>query len=138
MEETRNNVVEMTTEKPYTLRALAAKDVFIVSKILSQIGMKEFKDAFDSEMAGKMIAGGMDDSKVAAVGMNVFFDLSQVLLSNLPKCEKDIYAFLASLSGMDAKKIEALPMNTFIEMVIDVIRKEEFTDFFKLVSQLFK
>lgn len=132
MEETRNNVAEMTTEKPYTLRALEAKDVFIVSKILSQIGLKEFKEAFDL----KLLSG--DEKSIEAVGMSVFFDMSQVLLGNLPKCENDIYTFLSSLSGMEKKEVEALPMNTFIEMVIDVVKKEEFADFFKLVSKLFK
>lgn len=132
MEETRNNVAEMTTEKPYTLRALKAKDVFIVSKILSQIGLKEFKEAFDL----KLLSG--DEKSIEAVGMSVFFDMSQVLLGNLPKCENDIYTFLSSLSGMEKKEVEALPMNTFIEMVIDVVKKEEFADFFKLVSKLFK
>ena len=132
MEETRSNVAEMTTEKPYTLRALEAKDVFIVSKIISQIGLKEFKEAFDL----KLLSG--DEKSVETVGMSVFFDMSQVLLGNLPKCENDIYTFLSSLSGMEKKEVEALPMNTFIEMVIDVVRKEEFADFFKLVSKLFK
>lgn len=132
MEETRTNVVEMTTKKAYTLRNLEAKDVFIVSKILSQIGLKEFKEAFDLKIFST------EEKDIEAVGMAVFFDMSQVLLGNLPKCEKDIYSFLASLSDMEVKEIESLPMNTFIEMVIDVFRKEEFTDFFKLVSKLFK
>lgn len=132
MEETRTNVVEMTTEKAYTLRNLEAKDVFIVSKILSQIGLKEFKEAFDLKLFSA------EEKDIEAVGMAVFFDMSQVLLGNLPKCENDIYSFLASLSDIEVKEIESLPMNTFIEMVIDVFRKEEFTDFFKLVSKLFK
>ena len=122
-------------EKTYTLRALEAKDVFIVSKILSQIGLKEFKDAFDT----KLLSSGVTDEKgLEAIGISVFFDMSQVLLGNLPKCEKDIYTFLSSLSGMDKKKIESLPMVTFAEMVIEVFRKQEFMDFFKLVSTLFK
>ena len=128
MEETRSAVAE----KAYTLRSLEAKDAFIVSKILSQIGLKEFKEVFDL----KVFSGDKND--VEAIGMAVFFDMSQVLLGNLPKCDQDIYAFLSSLSGMDKNAIESLPMNTFIEMVIDVVRKEEFTDFFKLVSRLFK
>ena len=132
MEETRNKVAEKATEKPYKLRALGAKDVFIVSKILSQIGLKEFKEAFDL----KLLSG--DEKSIETVGMSVFLDMSQVLLSNLPKCENDIYTFLSSLSGMDKKEVETLPMNTFIEMIIDVIKKEEFADFFKLVSKLFK
>lgn len=122
-------------EKTYTLRALEAKDVFIVSKILSQIGLKEFKDAFDT----KLLSSGVTDEKgLEAIGISVFFDMSQVLLGNLPKCEKDIYTFLSSLSGKDKKEIESLPMVTFVEMVIEVFRKQEFIDFFKLVSTLFK
>lgn len=122
-------------EKTYTLRALEAKDVFIVSKILSQIGLKEFKDAFDT----KLLSSGVTDEKgLEAIGISVFFDMSQVLLGNLPKCEKDIYTFLSSLSGKDKKEIESLPMVTFVEMVIEVFRKQEFMDFFKLVSTLFK
>lgn len=132
MKETRTAVVETAAEKPYTLRELEAKDVFIVSKILSQIGLKEFKGAFNP----KLLSGSEKDIDV--IGMTVFFDMSQVLLGNLPKCEKDIYAFLSSLSGMDKGAVESLPMNTFIEMIFDVVRKEEFTDFFKLVSKLFK
>lgn len=132
MEETRTNVVEMTTEKAYTLRNLEAKDVFIVSKILSQIGLKEFKEAFDLKLFSS------EEKDIEAVGMAVFFDMSQVLLGNLPKCENDIYSFLASLSDIEVKEIESLPMNTFIEMLVDVFRKEEFTDFFNLVSKLFK
>lgn len=132
MEETRNEVAEFAAEKAYTLRALEAKDVFIVSKILSQIGLKEFKEAFDM----KLLTG--DEKDIEAIGIAVFFDMSQVLFGNLPKCEKDVYFFLSSLSGIDKNEIESLPMNTFIEMVIDVIQKEEFADFFRLVSQLFK
>lgn len=132
MEETKNNVVEMPIEKAYTLRNLEAKDVFVVSKILSQIGLKEFKEAFDM----KIFSG--EEKDFEKVGMAVFFDMSQVLLGNLPKCEKDIYKFLASLSGKEAKDVETLPMNTFVEMLIDVFKKEEFMDFFKLVSKLFK
>lgn len=120
------------TRTTYTLRALEAKDVFIVSKILSQIGLKEFKEAFDI----KMLSGKEKD--VEAIGLAILLDMSQVLLGNLPKCEKDIYTFLSSLSGIDKKAIESLPMNTFIEMIVDVVKKEEFMDFFKLVSKLFK
>lgn len=50
MSETTLQAVEPT----YTLRALEAKDVFIMSKILSQIGLKEFKEAFDT----KLLSGG--------------------------------------------------------------------------------
>jgi hypothetical protein len=39
---------------------------------------------------------------------------------------------------MKEKEIAALDMITFSQMVMDVIRKEEFRDFFTAVSESFK
>lgn len=132
-------VIELKTEQPaYTLRALEARDVFLMSKIIGSIGIHEMKDCFQSDMVKSLMQGEKDASLLEAAGVAVFFDLANVILNNLPSCEKDLYAFLAGLSGLDKKKIETLPMNTFLEMVIDVFRKEEFRDFIKVVSRLLK
>lgn len=48
-----------------------------------------------------------------------------------------IYQLLSGLSGMNKKEIAALPMNVFLSMIIDVIKKEEFKDFFQDVVGLF-
>lgn len=136
MNETTTNI-PVEEQKAYTLRALEAKDVFLMSKIIGAIGIKEFKSAFESDELKSMI-GSAGDTDVMSVGISVFMDIAGIILNNLPKCEKDVYSFLGSLSGMDAKQIESLPMVTFIEMIIDVIKKEEFKDFMKVVSKLLK
>lgn len=136
MSETTTNI-PVEEQKAYTLRALEAKDVFLMSKIIGAIGIKEFKSAFESDELKSMI-GSAGDTDVMSVGISVFMDIAGIILNNLPKCEKDVYIFLGSLSGMDAKQIESLPMITFAEMVIDVIKKEEFKDFMTVVSKLFK
>lgn len=136
MSETTTNI-PAEEKKAYTLRALEAKDVFIVSKIIGSIGIKEFRASFESD-AVKATMKNAQNTDVMAVGMTVFLDIADVIFRNIPKCEKDVYAFLASLSGMEIEEVESLPMVTFIEMIIDVIKKEEFKDFMTVVSKLFK
>ena len=124
---------ETTTE--YTLRKLEAADVFIMSKIIHAIGVEEFKKCFQPEVIKKMME---QDKAAEAVGFEIFFDIVGVITGNLPKCEKDIYKLLAGLSGMTEAQIKALPMNTFLEMIVDTVKKEEFGDFLSVVSKLFK
>ena len=138
MSETTNNVVEMATEKNYTLRKLEAKDIAPMASILSKIGLKEVKNCFSPDDM-KAIAGGDGSIEaVGAVGVSVAFEIAGVILSNYERCQNDVFSFLASLSGMDKKQIESLPLDTFTEMVIDVVKKEDFKDFMKVVSKLFK
>lgn len=125
-------------EKTYTLRALEAKDVFLMSKIIGAIGIKEFKDCFESDAIKSMITNPDDEEAVAAVGVAVFLDIAETIFKNLQYCEKDVYTFLGNLSGMKTEQIESLPMVTFTEMILDVIKKEEFKDFIGVVSTLFK
>ena len=127
--------------KAYELRNLTADDMFPMFQIISKIGVKEFKTCFESPDVKKAIEGmasGKDQDGLAAVGMTIAFDLAGVIVSNLASCKNDIYLLLSQLSGMTTKEIASLPMVTFVEMIIDVIKKEEFKDFFQGVSKLFR
>lgn len=131
------------SEATYTLRSLQGADIFPMSAIIKKIGVKEFKNAFQDEEIKdlvKSINSGEISKDAAAnqAGMAVILNIVDVVLGNLPRAEKDIYKFLASLSGMKPDKVAALPMATFTGMVIDVIQKDEFKDFIKVVSRLFK
>ena len=131
----------MAEEKAYVLRSLTADDMFPMFQILSKIGIKEFKSCFESARIKSVLtktAEGKEELDADAIGMMVFMDIAGILLANLPKAKDDIYLLLSQLSGMAKKEIAALPMVTFTEMVVDVIRKEEFKDFFQVVSRLFK
>lgn len=134
---------ENENAKAYELRRLTADDVFPMFQIISKIGIKEFKACFESPEVMQMIKGAASgeqskDDVTASVGMKVAFDLAGIIVSNLASCKNDIYQFLAQLSGMTVKEIGALPMMTFFEMIIDVIKKEEFKDFFQVVAKLLK
>lgn len=130
-----------TVAKAYELRRLTADDVFPMFQIISKIGIKEFKKCFESPEVMQMVKGaasGEKDDVTTSVGMAVAFDLAGIIVSNLASCKADIYQFLAQLSGMTTKEIAGLPMMTFFEMIIDVIKKEEFKDFFQVVAKLLK
>lgn len=131
------------SEATYTLRSLQGADIFPMSAIIKKIGVKEFKNAFQDEEIKRLVQsinnGDMSrDAAANQAGMAVILNIVDVVLGNLPRAEKDIYKFLASLSGMKPDEVAALPMATFTAMVIDVIQKDEFKDFIKVVSRLFK
>jgi hypothetical protein len=157
MSETKNlEIVEETEvaipEKPYTFRLLGAPDIFLMSKIISKIGIKEFKTCFESEGIKSLIQNAMidkaqkdgddgdggDDTNIISAGAEIALDLASVILTNLPKCENDIYKMLSQTSNLSVEEIKS-PGNAvmFLEMVIDFIKKEEFRDFIKVVSKLF-
>ena len=119
--------------KEYTLRSLKASDLFMMTKIINKIGIKEVKDCFNSPDVKKAISGA-ETEDVTAVGMQVMLELASVVVSNLSECEMEIYQFLASLAGTNPGEIRELPVNTFIDMILEVFRKEEFTDFFQRVA----
>lgn len=127
----------------YTLRKLKADDMFLMFDILSKIGFKELKGCFGSadakEAMKKAFEGGEgQEQQLETVGVAVAFDMADIVLRNLPKCKAKIYALLSALSGMTAAEIAALDMGTFTGMIVDVLRKDEFPDFFTAVKRLFK
>ena len=123
--------------KEYTLRGLKASDVFMMTKIITKIGINEIKNCFGSEEIKNAI-NGEEPGDATAVGMKVMFELATLVVSHLSDCEREIYQFLASLSGMKTEEIAELPMTTFLDMILEVLRKEEFSDFFQRVVGLSK
>ena len=132
------NVNVAENEKAYELRSLTADDVFPMIQIVSKFGIREFKSCFESPDVKKavegMANGKKDQGALTAIGVAVAFDLASVIVSNLASCKNDIYLLLSQLSGKTAKEIAALPMMTFMNMIVDVIKKDEFKDFFQLVA----
>lgn len=129
-------------EQKYELRALKASDFFFVTRILSKIGVKEFKGIIESDdiknMMGNQEGGELTDAAVASIGMTVVLDIASVVLERMDSCETDIYRLLSSLSGMEWAEIREMPLADFGSMVVDVIKHEGFRDFFTAVVSQFK
>lgn len=130
-------------EKAYELRSFTAEDIFPMLKILSKIGVKNFKACFESKEVKDAIAemasdGNKNASNLDKVGMIVMLDVADILFTNLANCKEEIYFLLSQLSGMTKKEIASLPAATFAEMIVDVLKKEDFRDFFTAASKLLK
>ncbi|MDY4081145.1 MAG: hypothetical protein SOY97_05905 [Candidatus Metalachnospira sp.] len=124
----------------YTFRELTSQDIFPMMKLLSKIGVSEFKNCFESEAVKNTIIGvkgKKDDKALASIGITVMLQIGEVLISNIPKCENEIYAILSSVSSIPIEELKKLSMSDFMQMIIDFIKKPEFKDFIKVVSRLF-
>ena len=117
------------TEKSYEIRPLVASDMGAICKIITAIGVRQFKECFKIE--------DFQGGNAEKVGFGVVFDIAGIIISNIPKAEEEIQTFLASLTGMKVADIKKLPLADYGEMIMDVVMKEDFRDFFKRVMKLF-
>lgn len=116
-------------------RTLTSKDIFPICGILRKIGVKELRSAFSN-------VDGINpkDKKIdlTAIGMDIFFDITGTIISNLPSCEREIYTFLSSVvrkddgGEMSVDELKEMPMGDFAQVIMDVVSKQEFKDFFKV------
>lgn len=133
----------MSETKSYELKALSTKHVFSLVRVIKKFGIEQFKDCFFNPNVQKLFTeqteeGQVTDKALEAVGIEVAFDIANIVIQNITECENEIYDFLSQVSNLSKKKIEDMPMNEFFEMIIDVIQKDEFKDFFTLVSRFLK
>ncbi len=117
------------TEKAYELRPLVASDMGAICKIITAIGIRQFKECFSVD--------GYQDKNVEQIGFGVLFDIAGIVIANFPKAEDEIQTFLSSLTGMKVAEIKKLPIADYGEMIMEVVMKEDFQDFFKRVMKLF-
>lgn len=127
----------------FELRTLKSDDLFPMFGILSKIGFKDLKEIItpDKIKDMKSMISQNDDENTDAttmLGVSVVMEIVSIIMKNLPSCKNEIYTFLSGLSGMTVKEIAELDMVTFTEMIVAVVQKQEFKDFFKVVSKLFK
>ena len=141
---TNTEITETTelqaTEKPYTFRSLETTDIFPMFKLLNKIGFKELKDNDSLKNVLFMFMGGTVNGKVDVnkVGIDIFLELACLITECIPKAETEIYALLSQVSDRTTEEIQKQPPAVTFEMILDFVKKEEFGDFFKVASKLFK
>ena len=125
----------------YEMRKLQATDIFSVVKILNGIGLKNIKEAIDFEEINKIRKGMTEDNAdviTSQVGLNVVMSIATIVLENLPKIENVLYTFVGSVIGIKTKDVANMSMGDFMDVLITIIQKEEFKDFFKRASKLIR
>lgn len=133
-----NNAQVVEPVKPYTFKKLCATDIAPMCAIIGKIGINNFTKCFSSDELLDLFDKNKGVKNLTNLaGMTIAFEMANTIVSNIPHCEKEIFDLLASVTGMKVSEIKSLGLATFTEMVIDFVKKEEFKDFFKVVSKLF-
>lgn len=123
------------------LRNLQACDIFTMVKILNGIGLTKIKSAIDFEKIKELRKNMTDknaDDIASQVGTDVILSVVSVIFENLPAIESDLYKFVGSLAGIKPAEVAKLDFNVFVDLIIDIFKKDEFVDFFKRASKLTK
>lgn len=112
------------------LRSLKSTDIGSMCKIISEIGITQFKDSLDVKL--------LTDKKISNTekGAEIIFSVGDIILANVTKVQKDVNIFLASLTGKKVSVIDDLSLADYTELIITVIQKDEFKDFFERVMKL--
>ena len=125
----------------YEMRNLQASDIFSVVKILNGIGLNNVKEAINLDEINNLRKGMTEDNAdviTSQVGLNVVMSIATIILENLPNVESDLYNFIGSVIDMKAIDVAKMDMGDFMDLLITIIQKEEFKDFFKRASKLIK
>lgn len=147
---------DITMEKPYRFRALAAKDIPLLTNVIRSIGLKELMKCFSKETVEGIVATFREhmkenakaeeaeeakESNYITLGISVFpvaLEVGEILLENIEKCQTALFKLLARTSNLSVEDVENLSIPDFAGMVFDFVKKDEFTDFFKVVLKSFK
>ena len=123
----------------FELRRMTSADIFPMCTIIKKIGIDEVKKIINSPELMSLVSNskGKDD-RTTAIGMSFMLDIASLIVGNIPKIEADLYKFLASMSKMTEKELREISPADFLELVIAVLKHEDFKDFFKVASQLLK
>lgn len=135
-----------------TLRKIKSTDLFLMTTIISKLGINEFIKCFNSDgVQGviESIAKKAKDKKetekeenasddTIKVGVGVVLEIANVVLANLCKCEKEVYQLFSNLTGKTLEEIKDLDIDIFLEMIIMFVKKDEFKDFFKAASRFLR
>lgn len=131
----------MAEECKFEIRKLSFKDVAPMARIISKIGIREFKGVVSPENIAAFMDGKDGEphaNALESVGVGVLIDAAGILCENFDKAEQDIAEFLASVSGMKKKDVMELSISDSFELVMAVFKSEGFADFFRRAAVLLK
>lgn len=123
------------------LRNLQASDLFGMVRILNGIGLSKIKSAvdFDKIKEARKSMNEENANEIASqVGTDIVLSIVELIVENLPDVESDVYKFIGGVANMKPADVAKLDINVFMDLILDIFKKEEFTDFFKRASKLIK
>ena len=115
-------------------RALKGKDLYLMTTIIGKIGVRNIArcmNAVEVREAAKENEDKTEEERADIIGELIFYGLVDVIFERLEKCEVTITKLLARLYDMPESEVEELDANDYLDMFIDVVKGENFADFFR-------
>lgn len=132
----------------YQIRKLNTADIMPMVSVINKLDFKKVMNALDVsklEAKEKAIANGVtaemvntDDNVALSFALDAILPVVGIILEDLPKCEKPLFSFLASMCGMDEKEFRELPPAAVPDVLFEVVHQEGFMDFFRAASRFLK
>ena len=127
-----------------SIRKPKAKDLFVVSKIIKGVGLKNIVDCFNSEelkdFANKLQSENktdFTDEQTMKAGAIIMMNVGELILDKLDVVKDDLIKFMSNLTEMSVNEIEDLPLYDFAEIFFKIIKEPDFADFIKVVLKSF-
>lgn len=128
----------------YELRNPQASDLFVVTKIIKAVGLKNVTQCFDNDeikaIKEEIAERGTpaSDEEQRKVGLLAMTAIGELIFEKLDIVQEDIFKFLSNLSGLSMDDVKAMDIVEFAEMFMTVIKNPKFADFIKVVLKSFK
>jgi hypothetical protein len=123
---------EMTTDssvaKPYELRSLKDRDLFLILDIITAVLPDDLSDVFVQLVTG--------EKSVNEIGGMAVYKIVIAVLKNISKLHDEIYSLLSDLSGIPADEIPEMEFGTTPSMIWDVVNDAKNASFFRELSKL--
>ena len=120
----------------FELRPLESSDIFMMTTIISKIGVKRIVKCFKSPEIEEMKKE--DEQDVNDIGEMIFCNVADLVLERLEFCEDAICRLLSALSGIKESEIKKMNPVVYLEMFMTVVKSPEFADFFTQAYELLK
>lgn len=127
-----------------TLRELRASELMLMIRIIGKIGIREFSCLLEDDGIKNAISAAMSQEETdtpqdyTAVGATVMLGLADTICRNLPKAEKEIYTLVSNLSGLTLTEVGALRADVFLDIILQIVTREDFKGFFTVARKYLK
>jgi hypothetical protein len=122
----------------FNLGKFKSTDIIIMATMLSKIGLGKVTDVFGKENVLKILGDNKKEDAAAVVGVGITFQVAEIILGNLEKCQTELFQLLSNVSGMSVEEIKELDAVDFFELIVAVVEMPQFKDFMKVASRLLK
>ena len=106
------------------------EEITLPVRAMAKLGVKNLMRCFDAPDVKEARESG-EAENVEKLGQLIFLGVIDIVLERLEYCEASICKLLSKLYNMPEDEIKALGATEYLNMFVDVIKDENFVDFFK-------